>query len=42
MLQTNIKEKLIIFLAQNIIAISNQKKNKISYLHEHKKHWSSH
>ena len=36
MLQTNIKEKLIIFLAQNIIAISNQKK-KISYLHEHKK-----
>ena len=28
MLQTNIIEKLIIFLAQNIIAISNQKKKK--------------
>lgn len=29
MLQTNIIEKLIIFLAQNIIAISNQKKKKL-------------
>lgn len=32
MLQTNIKEKLIIFLAQNIIAISNQKKKSVIYM----------
>ena len=33
MLQTNIIEKLIIFLAQNIIAISNQKINKKSVIY---------